>query len=46
MIGSISGEQLEKIFNSLIETFDEKLKINERFERIEKKLDDILNKLK
>ena len=46
MIGSISGEQLEKIFNSLIEKLDEKLKINERFERIEKKLDDILNKMK
>ena len=46
MIGSISGEQLEKIFNSLIEKIDEKLKIDERFERIEKKLDDILNKLK
>ena len=26
MIGSISGEQLEKIFNSLIEKIDEKLK--------------------
>ena len=46
MIGSISGEQLEKIFKSLIEKFDEKLKIDERFEKIEKKLDDILSKLK
>ena len=41
MIGSISSKQLEKIFNSLIEMFDEKLKINERFERIAKKVDDI-----
>ena len=45
MIGSISDEHFEKIFNSLIDLLDEKLKINEVFERIQKKLDDILEKL-
>lgn len=46
MIGSISDQHFEKIFNSLIDLLDEKLKINELFERIRKKLEDILNKPK
>lgn len=46
MIGSISGEQFEKLFKVLIERFDETFKITEKFERIEKKLDEIIEKLK